>query len=180
MTSPAAGDRSDTGLACLVALARVHELAVDAGRLRHEFGRAGAAFDAEDIVRAARWLGLKARLIRSRWQRLPRTPLPAIAELGGGFVLLAGVGDEEVLVQRAFEPRAEAQPRARFESAWSGRLVLVTRRAHAHPGAGRFGFAWFLPHVLEHRVYLGEVLVAVRDCSWCITSPATSRTSACG
>ncbi|MCC7122228.1 MAG: type I secretion system permease/ATPase [Gammaproteobacteria bacterium] len=150
----------DSGLACLVRLAHLLGVATDPARLRHEFAPDGAPFTARDIVRAAQWLGLKARRLRSDWSRLARTPLPAlIRERGGGWALLAGVRSDGVLVQ-APGGSPEVLDRAAFLARWSGDLVLCTRRAAASGTGTRFGFGWFLPALLAHRGLLVEVLVA--------------------
>lgn len=56
---------TDTGLVCTVILA-------DPQQLRHEFAASGEAFENREILRAARLLGLKARAVTSRWDRLSR------------------------------------------------------------------------------------------------------------
>jgi subfamily B ATP-binding cassette protein HlyB/CyaB len=78
----------DSGLACLVLLARFHGLPADPDHLSHQRG-ADQPFSATDIVLSARSLGLKARSLKSNWGRLAKTPLPAIARHSDGhyFVL---------------------------------------------------------------------------------------------
>lgn len=153
--------RPDTGLSSLAIVARFHGLPADAGQLRHRFAPPGGAFGAEDLLRAARHLGLKAREIATRPGRLARTPLPAIARhKDGHYFVLAGLDGDKVLIQDPLEARPLALPRAIFEAAWSGRLILLTRRAalpHAHAG---FGFKWFVPALVQYRRLFAEVLIA--------------------
>lgn len=150
----------ETGLACLVRIAHLLGVPSDASRLRHEFAPEGRACAARDLVRAARALGLKARRLHSNWQRLARTPLPAIVGVRGGeWLLLAGIRQDGVLVQPPGGP-AEVLDRTQFLARWSGEIVLVARRAPAPAAAGRFGFGWFLPAFLAHRGCLGDVLAA--------------------
>jgi subfamily B ATP-binding cassette protein HlyB/CyaB len=70
----------DTGLASLCLIARFFGVPAEPGELarRHLAGSSGAS--AEDLVRIARKLGLKARIVATKWDRLVKTPLPAIAE----------------------------------------------------------------------------------------------------
>jgi len=153
--------RPDTGLSSLAIVARFHGLPADAGQLRHRFAPPGGAFGAEDLLRAARHLGLKAREVATRPGRLARTPLPAIARhKDGHYFVLAGLDGDKVLIQDPLEARPLALPRAIFEAAWSGRLILLTRRAalpHAHAG---FGFKWFVPALVQYRRLFAEVLIA--------------------
>jgi subfamily B ATP-binding cassette protein HlyB/CyaB len=99
--------------------------------------------------------------VDSAWERLPVLALPALARLGDGrFVLIARADRERVLVHDPAEPRPLTLPREGFEARWSGRLVLVARRAGAGGEGRRFDFSWFVPALVKHRRLLGEVLVA--------------------
>jgi subfamily B ATP-binding cassette protein HlyB/CyaB len=90
----------DTGLICLVMLARFHQGAVEPAQLAHECGQAGTAFGTRQMLLAAKKLGLRARPLQRSVDRLERIPLPAIAAtLGGGFVNIAKPGGGKVLVQ---------------------------------------------------------------------------------
>jgi subfamily B ATP-binding cassette protein HlyB/CyaB len=154
-------DRLDTGLACLVTVARFHGLAADAAQIRHGFGHADAVMDTGRLLRAGRSLGLKIRSIESSWSRLARTPLPAIARhVDGHFFILAALRDDKVLVQDPLEQRPLTLPRELFESSWSGSLILVASRARPGESGGRFGFGWFVPSIVKHRRLFTEVLAA--------------------
>lgn len=159
--SEQAGGRIDSGLGCLVLLARLFELPADPQGLRHQFGQSGEAFDSTDILRAAKELGLKARLVESQWSTLAKTQLPCIAILDGGeFVLLARVSEDKVLIQRPHENKPTVFRREEFESAWDSRLILMTRRAKLGDSLRKFDISWFIPFLVKYRRYLGEVLVA--------------------
>jgi subfamily B ATP-binding cassette protein HlyB/CyaB len=151
----------DSGLECLAVVARFHGLAADAGKLRHEFSRSDKPLDATDLVRAARYTGLKSRAIHSNWQRLERTPLPAIARhKDGRFMVLARLVEDNVLVHDPLEPQPQLLPKELFESMWSGSLILIAHRAPAGTGESRFGFRWFIPSIRRYRALFAEVLVA--------------------
>ena len=152
----------DTGLASLVFLARYHGRAADGGQLRHMLGiRDTDEFGNAEILRGAQALDLKARSTTSDWQRLQRTHLPAIARHADGhFFIVAAINDDKVLIQDPLETRPLTLPRTIFESAWSGELILVTRRATLKALGGRFGFGWFVPAIVRHRKLFGEVVAA--------------------
>jgi subfamily B ATP-binding cassette protein HlyB/CyaB len=151
---------SDTGLDCLVQIARYHQIAADAGQISHASGLQ-RAFGVDDLVIAARRLGLKASAVHSDESRLPDTPLPALVELEDGcFLLLAGLRDDQVLVRDPREAGPRSISKTEFLQRWSGRLVLVTRRASANSDSGRFGFSWFIPAIIKHKKLFYEVLVA--------------------
>ena len=153
--------RSDSGLQCLVTVLRLFERAADPERLRHRFGRPGEAFDAEDIVRAARRLGLKARVVADGRGRLESFAPPWIAGMRGGrFVVVGGARGGRVMVQDPVSGGARAVERGVFEAEWTGRLVLLARRAGAAGAGARFGLRWFAPALLKYRWLLSEVVVA--------------------
>lgn len=76
---------SDTGLICLLILARFHDLPADGAQLRHQFAQSGQVLSETDLLRAAKHLGMKAGLVKSTWSKLPGAPLPALAKrIDGG------------------------------------------------------------------------------------------------
>src|SRR5579871_6632004 len=67
----------DPGLTSLVVIARLHGIAADAAQLRHQAACA-SRFSSTDLLIAAKSLGLKARLVAARLDRLNHLPLPAL------------------------------------------------------------------------------------------------------
>ncbi len=154
-------DHRDTGLECLVLVARLHGLAAEVDRLRHEFSVAGRSLDSDTLVRAANYLGLKAKKISSNQQRLARTALPVIARhRDGHYFIIARVNEGDVLLRDPLWPDVQTLPVSEFAGLWSGELVLITRRAQQATAAGHFGFGWFVAAMLRYRSLLAEVLVA--------------------
>src|SRR6266571_5766853 len=150
---------ADQGLAALVALLRFHGVGVDPEQIRHSFG--AKAIGVSEMLRCAKQLGLKARAVTTRWERLARTPLPAIAALrDGGFLILGKVADDKALVQSPVSPRPTSMTRAEFEAVWDGRLVMMARRAALSDLSRRFDITWFVGAIHKYRHLLGEVLVA--------------------
>ncbi|HGG59962.1 MAG TPA: type I secretion system permease/ATPase [Gammaproteobacteria bacterium] len=151
----------DTGLACLVLVARFFGVAAQTGQLKHKYARSQEPVSPNELVRAARHLGLKARLVSSEWKKLEKTPLPALAQhQDGHWVVIAKADAERVLVQDPLESRPLTLPREIFEPAWNGALILTTRRALLGDENTRFGFRWFIPALIKYRKLFGEVLVA--------------------
>ena len=75
-------EKSDTGLACLLLLASLHEVAADAAQLQHQFGR--ELMDVPTLLLAAQSLQLTAKAVRQDVMRLDKAALPAIASLQDG------------------------------------------------------------------------------------------------
>ncbi len=158
--SPVSPDQ-DTGLLCLLLIARVYDLPADGAQLRHQFGDAGSPLSDRDLLRAATHLGLKAGLVHTEWTKLAGTPLPALAKRRDGrYVVLAKVEADQVLVHDPVKGRPLILTRADFEHCWSGQLLLFTKRAHLRPQELKFDFTWFIPAIVKYRRLLGEVLLA--------------------
>ena len=142
----------DTGLIGLVMLARLHNIAVDADQLAHDFREPGQTFGVPQILLAAGQIGLKAKRVAIAPVRLAQTPLPALAiEKDGRFVILARVDQEKVLIQDPVLERPQVLPLAEFEARWSGELILFASRASLAGELAKFDFTWFIPAVVKYR-----------------------------
>jgi len=151
----------DTGLLCLLLVARYHGLAADPEQLRHQFGENGRRLSESALLRAAKSLGFKAGVVPGDWARLTATPLPALARLTDGrYLVLAKADAEKVLAQAPDQARPLVLPRQEFESIWSGQLLLVSLRATIRPQDRTFDFTWFIPEIVKYRRIFGEVLLA--------------------
>ncbi|MBX9793798.1 MAG: type I secretion system permease/ATPase, partial [Burkholderiaceae bacterium] len=151
----------DTGLTCLLILARFHDLPADGAQIRHQYAQSGQALSDVDLLRAAKHLGLKAGLVKTRWNDLSGTPLPAMAkQKDGRYMVLAKVDGEKVLVQDPVEARPLVLTREQFEAIWTGELLLCTKRANVRPQDLKFDFTWFIPAIVKYRKFFGEVLIA--------------------
>src|SRR5215467_5813687 len=149
----------DQGLAVLVVLLRFHGIGADSKQISHQFG--AMSIGIPEMLRCAKQFGLKARAIKTKWERLANTPLPGIAVLrNGGFLVLGKVGDDKAVVLSPLEQRPTLMTRAELEAMWTGRLVLLAKRATLSDLAQRFDVNWFLDAIQKYRRLLGEVLVA--------------------
>ncbi|MDP3846614.1 MAG: cysteine peptidase family C39 domain-containing protein [Pseudomonas sp.] len=98
---------ADTGLACLVMLARFHNVAASPEQLTHEYLDNGRQFAKPELLLAAKQLGLKAKFVRGKVERLEHTPLPAIvASHDGRFFIIARLDDGKALIH---DPLVSAQ-----------------------------------------------------------------------
>lgn len=159
MDNESGGASPSTNVEALVLLLRFQEIAADAAQLRHQYPV--ARFGSEEFLRCARDLRLRARAIATDWSRLAKTPLPALAEgRDGEFIVLAQVNGDKALIQDPKVGRPQLVGREEFEARWSGRLVLITRRASLSDLARKFDITWFLQAMHKYRYLLVEVLVA--------------------
>ncbi len=151
-------------LQALALIARLHHVACDPAALLHRLGRSPAdSLELGDLLLVAKQLGLRAKHSRTTADRLLLTPLPALALMkDGSIVVLAQCDGQRVLLQRFAEgaqQRPVIEPFASFTEQWSGELVLITSRASLAGELAKFDFSWFIPSLVKHRRLLGEVLL---------------------
>lgn len=151
----------DSGVICLTLIAQYLRRPADAEAVRHDLGLVVDHATKQDLVRSARRLKLKARIVRPALHRLDRLPLPAIVEKkDGSFAVLAALSAEKVLLQDPQVGAPQELSRAEFAALWSGQAILVTSRAFADGFVRRFDFSWFIPEIIRYRRIFGEILLA--------------------
>ena len=156
-------------LAALCLIARLHHIAADPAHLAHQLGWPPSHQpNVDELLLAARQLGLKAKRIRTTSERLALSPLPALALLAGPagatqVVVLAQCDGQRVLFQDSDAAgrggRPVIEPLEAFAAQWTGELILITSRASVAGELARFDFSWFIPSLVKYRKLLGEVLV---------------------
>ncbi len=154
----------DSGLRALCGIAAFYRVAADPMQLAKELALGIIPAREADLVRAARLIGLKARIItRLDAKRAETIPVPAIVRMKeGGFQVYGGRNpsgryrlidpitriDQELTLDALLE-RIEPQ------------AVLITRRFRGEGTDPRtFGIGWFLPSIWRYRRPLGHVLLA--------------------
>ncbi|MFT4562453.1 MAG: subfamily B ATP-binding cassette protein HlyB/CyaB [Gammaproteobacteria bacterium] len=161
MDTKALDEEADSGLLCLSLLARLHNLAADPKQLQHEFGATERPFDTREILRAAKFLGLKSRAVECAWPDLVAIHFPCIAKLDGSvFILIGGVKDDEILTKHPNVVQPATLSRVEFEGQWTGEIILATRRATLVGAFRQFDFSWFIPFIVKYKKYLSDVLIA--------------------
>jgi subfamily B ATP-binding cassette protein HlyB/CyaB len=163
--TPDTGSGYDPFLACFVLLARFLGVPADPWQLKHERGRGDLPYSLEDLHRAAKRLGLIARIRSAEPAALTKLPLPAIAELRNGDAAIILKMEE-----RSSEPRALVQlADGKAPDVWTaedlaerfaGRLLLVTSREQLAGSSRSFDISWFIPALVRYRRPLRDVLIA--------------------
>ena len=154
----------DTGLLSLCGIASFFRIATDQNQLRRELSLLDRVAAPEDLLRAARLVGLKARVVgKVTADRLARIPLPAIVQTNsGGFCVFVARGETGLC--RIFDPITKTlreQVLADFFDEIAPLAVLVTRRFAGEGYNPRtFGFQWFLPSIWRYRKPIAHVLLA--------------------
>ncbi len=151
----------DTALICLVTVARIFEVPADPEQIRRAFVVTGRPMDKISFIRAAKEMGIKAKADTPDRELLLKLPIPLVAILNDGrFVVLGRNDGKRVLV---FDPNNERPvnvPVEDFYQAWSGEVILLTRRLSLKNIGTRFNVTWFIPVFLKYKRFLAEVVVA--------------------
>ena len=128
----------------------------------------------QDLLLAARHLGLKAKASVSAADRLTLVPLPALAQMNDGRLVVlaqcdgqrvlfldpgAGLADDAAAADQTQAARPTIEPLDVFATQWSGELILISSRASLAGALAKFDFSWFVPSIVKHRRLLGEVLM---------------------
>ena len=167
----AAASPASAPLSAICLIARLHHLPADPALLAHRLGWAPSFVpEPDDLLLAARHLGLKAKRTHTSVARLEQVPLPALAVLErdageARLVVLGRCDGQRVLYvdparsDSGHAPQPVTEPLDRFALQWTGELILVTSRASLAGELARFDFSWFIPSLVKHRRLLAEVLV---------------------
>jgi subfamily B ATP-binding cassette protein HlyB/CyaB len=154
----------DPGLFALCAVAHHYRIAVDPFQLANDLGLGNKVSRSEDLVLAARRVGLRSRLVRGRaLKRLSQAPLPCIVKMkdGGWRIALARLPDGRIRLGDPATRLAQDLALDAIQDVWADELILLTRR-WGGPGEKpqEFNLFWFFPSIWRYRRPLGHVLVA--------------------
>ena len=154
----------DAGLHGLCGIAAFYRIAADPAHLAKELALGERVAGEQDVLRAARMVGLKARVARGvTLKRLKAMPVPALIRVkDGSFQVLGGANAEGHyrVVDPVTRADRELSPEAVLENC-GGQIILIARRlggAGIHPAD--FGMRWFLPTIWRYRRPLAQVLLA--------------------
>jgi ATP-binding cassette, subfamily B, bacterial HlyB/CyaB len=153
----------DQGLVGLCQIASFYRMPSDPTQLQHQLALKATPATAEDLLRAAKLLHLKARIVRSLSEtRLRGIPVPALVKLRDvGFVVFGGVDqDGRIRIQEPLTRSPSVLTFVEFAERSEGEIILITRRPGIGIDPGMFGFRWFLPSLWRYRHPLAHVLVA--------------------
>ncbi|WP_435273855.1 type I secretion system permease/ATPase [Psychrobium sp. nBUS_13] len=167
----------DTGLNCLVAIARFHQLPAEPEQLSHEFAKPSEYFSDTELLLAAKSLTLKAKHLTLPLADIKNALLPAIAKAKDGnyFIIAKASSDNLTQCNSTNESNGERHtvlihdlrentPRSvcvdEFNEMWSGELIAVTRRhGLAERLQQKFDISWFIPSLVKYRKIFAQVLI---------------------
>ena len=159
MVDVGANTTTDPGAISFAFILQLLGVPANPAEILHQSGL--VSLDEDAMLRAAKRFPLKARAINTTYERLETTPLPALAALkDGGWMVIGRVADGKILVQDPRTPTPEMLTPEDLDARWTGRMILMTRRATLSDPYRRFGVSWFVDAVKKYRQPLIDVLIA--------------------
>ncbi|MBQ6297653.1 MAG: type I secretion system permease/ATPase [Selenomonadaceae bacterium] len=151
----------DTGIACLVAIAKYYNIPADYRQLERAYVLRAGSVDITTLVRAARELKLKARKYEGLKEAdLDRLVYPVLIRLRSGrSVVITTIRDGNIYVMDpAFSQQPVKVDRYKLLLDWNGEAILFTRRFELDKKKSKFGFKWFIPVLSKYTSLLQNVL----------------------
>jgi ATP-binding cassette, subfamily B, bacterial HlyB/CyaB len=157
----------DTGLNCLVAVARFHGVPAEVAQLSHAFGNPGEHFDEMTLLRAAKTLGFKASAQTVQPERLQNPSLPCMArDIEGRYFIIAKLAHtsdgqlDKLLIHRIEQGPPITVTVDQLREIWNGDIILLTRRGNPLKNLQQhFDISWFIPALVKYRKFFGEVIL---------------------
>lgn len=152
----------DTGLACFAIMANFFEKPISIDQIKHKYDRQNSNFEECELLQLAKEFSLKARFVDTKWERLNKTNLPAIAQTKDRtyFILGKCEGDKILIQNPASGNRPQVLSKQEFLSLWNGRLLMMTCREFINGKNRKFDISWFIPSIVKYRKLFGEVIMA--------------------
>ncbi len=151
----------DTGLACLIAIAKFYNIPADYRQLERAYVLEEGSVDFITLVRAARELKLKARIYSGLTEAdLDRLVYPCMIKMRSGRkIVITTIHEGDIYIM---DPLFSQQPvkaeKYKLLMDWSGEAILFTRRFELDKKFQKFGFKWFLPVITKYLPFLKNVL----------------------
>lgn len=169
-------EKINTALVCFSLIAREHKIELTRDRLLHEYNLGTDEIPKNTLLRMAKEVGLKARLLKLSWSGLVnlQKAYPAIAVLGNGrHLVLAGMSERgekdqpKELAIACFDPLAGSGGahvrlnRQEFEAIWGGKVYVVKRPYKLSDESQPFSLRWFIPEILKQKITFIDITLAV-------------------
>jgi subfamily B ATP-binding cassette protein HlyB/CyaB len=154
----------DPALSSFVLVARFLGVAADEAELRHDRGRGFEPFSFDDLMRAARHLGIIAKTRSVASAELFKLPTPALLQLQDYGVAILLKADEQggacrYLIQLPTASRPEIWQDEEMAERFGGFALLVTSRERVAGERRAFDFSWFIPALVKYRKPLRDVVI---------------------
>lgn len=154
----------NSAILAFCAIAAFYRIQSDPAQITRELSIGSASGADDDILRAAQFVGMKARIVSvADVRRFESTPVPAIVRQKNGNYVVFG-GKQPSGGFRFVDPisrQSREYPLTEILQHFDAKVILLSRRLGG-PGVDpqTFSFRWFFPSIWRYRKPLGHVLLA--------------------
>ena len=149
-----------SGLVCFITIIQFLGIKMNEEQIQHISNTENKEFDEEYIVRMAKYLNLKCRLVESKKiDFADKMITPMIAKMKDGSFVIISKNNSEVMLLNTETKETKLMEIERFYEMWSGRIIVISKKGNDTENR-RFGFKWFIPTILKFKSQFISVLVA--------------------
>jgi len=152
----------DSASICLLTVARALGMPIEVARVDEvSEWKQGQLATPRQVLKAAKGIGLKAKLRSITPEQLPDQPIPSIAILKDGQYAVIGRCDQNTIIvlDNAMQ-RPQSISVEEFFQTWGGRLIRVKRPLTWQEIKRRFNVGWFTPALVLFKKLFAETMVA--------------------
>ncbi len=150
--------REDRGIYALVMAAQILGVAAEYEQLAYSYPSENEVLG---VLRGAKALGLKSKVLAVNLERLPLLTLPLLAVLKEkDFAVVVRAQEEKFLILSAQEPKPCIWTREELESKWTGQVILLSKKFSLDKMKREFNFQWFLPVIYKFKNAFAQVFGA--------------------
>ncbi len=150
----------DSGVKCLVAIAGYYGIPINEESIKHSYNLYGRQADSNDLLRIAKQLKLKAKIVNLEYDELDNITTPIIIGTENSeFAILLRVQGDKYLVGFHNDNKTKVYTGEEFSQFYNGEAILLIPRKFQDRDL-KFGFKWFIPTIIKYKKPLLEVLLA--------------------
>ena len=153
-------NQQKTGIFCFSMMVQYLKIPVDMQTIQHEYCPNGQDFTPLSMVRAAKSLGVRAKKLRIKPQRISNQTFPLIAiSKSNEYFIIATKKEDNVLIQKAGSA-PESITLDDLLQVWDGEVILLTSRSVSFDGIKKFDLSWFVPVIVKYRKLFRDIFIA--------------------
>lgn len=151
----------DSGLSCLLAIANFNDIAVSVDQIKHSFALDNEPLKDLDILKITKEVGLKSKLFKTKYEKLPKLKLPLILKLKDeSYIILGKFEGDKPLILDSLTGKTKLLTKDELIEIWDDKVILVVKKG-SNLGDEIFSIKWFIPTIMKYKKNLYEILLAV-------------------
>ncbi len=151
--------KSDFIMDSFVTIARFNEINISINQVKHTFAVGDTVSEAE-LLKMSKEIGLKAKVVSLKFDRLKKMPTPFMAKLKDDtYVVVGGVENENMFVLFPLDDNPQLLTKDEFIEIYDNKAIFFVKRSFKSDST-KFGLKWFIPDIIKYKKPLLQVLLA--------------------